>query len=68
VTHSAELVERFQEMEKGQYLQVEFDGGKPTHRLIEGISTESHAYRVARKIGFASEDIERYLKEKGYIS
>ena len=68
VTHSAELVERFQEMEKGQYLQVEFDGDKPTHRLIEGISQESHAYRVARKIGFASEDIERYLKEKGYIA
>jgi DNA mismatch repair ATPase MutS len=67
VTHSAELVERFQEMEKGQYLQVEFDGDKPTHRLIHGISLESHAYRVARKIGFASEDIARYLQEKGYM-
>ncbi|MCB2182553.1 MAG: hypothetical protein KQH63_11035 [Desulfobulbaceae bacterium] len=67
VTHSFELVERFKKQERGQYLQVEFDGEMPTHQLIPGISTESKAERVAEKIGFSSEDIKRHLKEKGYI-
>ncbi len=67
VTHSFELVERFRKMNEGQYLQVEFEGNKPTHRIVEGISKESHADRVAKKIGFSSEDINRYLNEKGYL-
>jgi len=66
VTHSYELVERFQEQGIGQYLMVEFKDDKPTHRMVEGISKDSHALRVARKIGFAPEDIDRHLKENGY--
>ena len=66
VTHSYELVERFQEQGIGQYLQVEFKDEHPTHRLIEGISKDSHALRVARKIGFSPEDIDRHLREEGY--
>ena len=68
VTHSHELVEHFQKQGKGQYLQVEFSGEEPTHRMIGGISKESHAHRVARKIGFSPGDINRYLREKGYIT
>ncbi|MEJ2688577.1 MAG: DNA mismatch repair protein MutS [Deltaproteobacteria bacterium] len=66
VTHSYELVERFKEQGIGQYLQVEFKGEHPSHRMIEGISRDSHALRVARKIGFAPEDIEQHLMEQGY--
>ncbi len=64
VTHSFELVEKFEKENKGQYLQVEFNGRKPTHRLKQGISKESHALRVARKIGFAPEDVAHYLEEQ----
>ena len=67
VTHSFEMVETFKAQGKGQYLQVEFKGEEPTHRIIPGISTDSHALRVAQKIGFAPEDILRHLCRKGYI-
>lgn len=67
VTHSFELVESFQAQAKGQYLQVEFKDNEPTHRIIPGISTDSHALRVAQKIGFAPADIERHLRKNGYI-
>ncbi len=67
VTHSYELAEMYQDMEKGQFLQVEFDGEVPTHHMKEGISWESHADRVAKKVGFAPDDIQQHLKEKGYL-
>ncbi|MDD5759491.1 MAG: hypothetical protein PHI06_10455 [Desulfobulbaceae bacterium] len=67
VTHSFELVESFQAQAKGQYLQVEFLGDEPTHRIIPGISTDSHALRVAQKIGFAPEDIASHLRQNGYV-
>ncbi len=66
VTHNHALVDNFTEEKKGQYLQVEFDGKIPTHRLIEGISRESHADRVAEKIGFSGKDIQSHLAERGY--
>jgi len=67
VTHSYELVEQFRRHNKGQYLQVEFRDELPTHRLIPGISKDSHALRVARKIGFSPEDIRTHLIDKGYL-
>jgi DNA mismatch repair protein MutS len=67
VTHNHELCDQFRKEQIGQYRQVEFVGDSPTFRLIEGISRISHADRVARKIGFAPEDIERHLAEKGYV-
>jgi len=67
VTHSFELVETFQKQGKGQYLQVEFAGEQPTHKIVSGISSDSHALRVAQKIGFAPEDIRRHLCQKGYL-
>jgi len=63
ITHNHELVDRFMQGGIGQALQVEFKGDHPTFRLIEGISRVSHADRVAKKIGFAKEDIEHYLQE-----
>ena len=63
ITHNHELVDRFQEQGIGVARQVEFRNEQPTYRLVEGISRVSHADRVARKIGFAKEDIERYLGE-----
>ncbi|MFN2366422.1 MAG: DNA mismatch repair protein MutS [Desulfurivibrionaceae bacterium] len=68
VTHSFELVEQFRRRNKGQYLQVEFAEENPTHRMIPGVSTESHALRVATKIGFAPDDIGKHLVDKGYIA
>ena len=61
ITHNHELVAHFQQRNIGLARQVEFKDDKPTFRLIEGISTVSHADRVAKKIGFAKEDIERML-------
>ncbi|PTL35248.1 DNA mismatch repair protein MutS [Candidatus Methylomirabilis limnetica] len=67
VTHNHELAEQFQQRDVGSYRQAEFIHGSPTHRLIEGISRVSHADKVARRIGFAKEDIERHLAERGYV-
>lgn len=67
VTHNHDLVDSYRDRERGQYLQVEFNGRLPTHRLVEGISRESHADRVAEKIGFSERDIQRHLTERGYL-
>lgn len=61
VTHNHELCERLQNEGIGSYLQVEFLPAGPTHRLISGISRESHADRVASAIGFSKEDVEKHL-------
>lgn len=65
ITHNHELVDLFQDQNIGQARQVEFVGEHPTHRLVPGISRVSHAHRIARKIGFAKEDIAKYLEEHG---
>lgn len=66
ITHNHELVDKYRKKSIGQFRQVEFVGDDPTHRLIDGVSHVSHAERIARKIGFAKEDIDRYLAERGY--
>ncbi|MBA3492995.1 MAG: DNA mismatch repair protein MutS [Gammaproteobacteria bacterium] len=66
ITHNHELVERFRKDRIGLYRQVDFSHEAPTYRLIDGISKVSHAERVARKLGFAREDIEQYLTARGY--
>lgn len=63
ITHNHELVDTFINKGIGQARQVEFKHDEPTYRLIEGISRVSHADRVAKKIGFSKEDIDRYLGE-----
>ncbi|MEE9395921.1 MAG: DNA mismatch repair protein MutS [Methylococcales bacterium] len=64
ITHNHQLVDKFQEENIGQCLQVEFAGESPTFRLVPGISRISHAEQVARNIGFSKEDIEKYAAEK----
>lgn len=63
ITHNHELVDTFINRGIGQARQVEFRNEEPTYRLVEGISRISHADRVAKKIGFSKEDIDRYLGE-----
>jgi len=67
VTHSFELVEHFYNQGRGQCLQLEFENERPTHRIIPGVSRDSHAYRVAAKIGFSPADIRRHLLKRGYL-
>ncbi len=67
VTHNHELVEYFRDQGVGQNLQVEFDIDRPTHKIIPGISIDSHADKVMERVGFTREDRRRYLREKGYI-
>ena len=64
ITHNHELVDRYKKKKIGMARQVEFKDEQPTYRVIEGISRVSHADRVARKIGFAREDIARYLSDE----
>lgn len=66
VTHNYELAEQFRKRDVGLYRQAEFVHGSPTYRLIDGISRISHAHKVAQRIGFAKEDIEKHLVERGY--
>lgn len=68
VSHNHALADAYRERQMGQFLQGEFNGKIPTHRVIPGISRNSHADRVAKKIGFSKEDIQRHLRKKGYIS
>ncbi|MCH9698611.1 MAG: DNA mismatch repair protein MutS [Gammaproteobacteria bacterium] len=66
ITHNHQLVDYFIDQDIGQAWQVEFveDGtalSGPTYRLIPGISRLSHAQRIASKIGFSKQDIEKHL-------
>ncbi|HIJ79649.1 MAG: hypothetical protein OEY01_13010 [Desulfobulbaceae bacterium] len=67
VTHSFELAENFQKSNLGKFMQVEFKNDAPTHQFIPGISRDSHAERISKKINFSPEDITRHLKDNGYI-
>ncbi|MBZ0169775.1 DNA mismatch repair protein MutS [Candidatus Methylomirabilis lanthanidiphila] len=66
VTHNYELAEQFHKGDIGLYRQAEFVHGSPTYRLVDGISRISHAHKVAQRIGFAKEHIEKHLVERGY--
>lgn len=68
ITHNHQLVDRFRAEHIGCYLQAWFEDDAPTYRLVEGISRVSHADRIARKIGFSKDDIDKYLEEKGAAS
>lgn len=63
ITHNHQLVDNFVAKGIGLPKQVEFAEGAPTYKLIEGISRVSHADRVAKKIGFSKEDIDKYLAD-----
>jgi DNA mismatch repair protein MutS len=61
ITHNHQLVDQFAKAGTGVAQQVEFANDAPTYRLVPGISRVSHADRVAKKIGFSKEDIDKYL-------
>ncbi len=63
ITHNHQLVDVFMQRKEGVARQVEFANELPTYKLIDGISRVSHADRVAKKIGFSKEDIDKYLAE-----
>lgn len=67
VTHNHELVTEFSNRGLGQCLQLEFDDGNPTYKVIPGISRTSHADRIARRQGFSREDIARFLDQRGHV-
>lgn len=68
VTHNHQLVEDLQSEEDVQCLQVGFQDEKPTFKLVKGISYDSHALRVAKKLDFDPESIKTNLKKRGYIN
>lgn len=61
VTHNHALVDAFQNENRGQFLQTQFDGYNPTYRIIPGISRVSHAERVVERIGFSERDRKRHI-------
>ncbi len=63
ITHNHQLVDQFVKQGNGVPKQVEFANEQPTYHLIPGISRVSHADRVAKKIGFSKEDIDKYLTD-----
>lgn len=67
VTHNHQLAEKFQSEGRGQFLQVEFDGKEPTHRIIPGISRESHSDEVLDRLGFTKKHIQEHLQRLGYL-
>jgi len=64
ITHNHALVDQYVDRPEALTRQVEFAGGKPTFRLISGISRVSHADQVAARIGFTKADIDRHLEEE----
>lgn len=67
VTHNHQLAQQFSSEGRGQFLQVEFYGKEPTHRVIPGISKESHSGEVLERLGFTKGDIQEHLRNSGYI-
>ncbi len=61
ITHNHALVDQYADRPEALTRQVEFATGKPTFRLVPGISRVSHADQVAARIGFSKADIDRHL-------
>ena len=68
ITEDYELADEFKRKWVGSYSQVEFDGENPTHKIIPGISTNSHSDVVAKRVGFDEEAIRQHLISQGYLS
>ena len=67
ISHHYELAQEFRDKGIGNYLQVEFDGESPTHKIVSGISTNSHSDLVAKRTRFDEEAIKRHLVDEGYL-
>ncbi|RLA21420.1 MAG: DNA mismatch repair protein MutS [Gammaproteobacteria bacterium] len=64
VTHNHELADYYRDQGIGVFRQVGIEGDRLTHYFVDGISTNSHADKVAEKIGFTAADINIFLDEK----
>ncbi len=64
ITHNHALVDQYAGRPEALTRQVEFADGKPTFRLVSGISRVSHADKVAARIGFTKADIDRHLESE----
>ncbi len=64
ITHDHQLVGSLSKSGFVEPVQVELRKDLPTHRVIPGISTTSHALRVARKIGLGPDDVRRLVEER----
>lgn len=64
VTHNHRLADSYAGAKDVQFLQVEFDGDKPTRQLIPGISRFSRAGDVFEEVGFTDEAIEAYVQKQ----
>lgn len=67
VTHNHQLVSTLVGQGLGIPLVFNFKGDKPTYVLSSGISTDSHAAQVAKKIGFSEQDVMAHLAKNGYV-
>ncbi|MBX7136443.1 MAG: hypothetical protein K1X83_00565 [Oligoflexia bacterium] len=63
-THNIELAKLYERLGVGEFWQVEFRDGNPTHKIVPGISTSSHAARIAAHLGFSIDDIRAHLREQ----
>jgi len=67
ISHHFELAKHFRDKGLGNFWQVDFDGEKPTHKIVPGISTNSHSDVVAKRVGFDGEAITEHLIKEGYL-
>jgi DNA mismatch repair ATPase MutS len=68
INHHPEMADWFAEKGAGDFFQMGFDGEKPTHKIIGGISRTSHANLVAERVGLSPEQIQENLVSSGYLS
>lgn len=67
ITHNLDLARILQELGLAESIQVEFDKGSPTHRIIAGIATSSHSEEVAARVGFSRDVILEHLRDVGVV-
>lgn len=67
ITHNLELAKILEERGLSESLQVEFEKGAPTHRVIPGIAVSSYSEAIAERIRFSGEAMRQHLRDGGYI-
>jgi len=65
ITHDHGVVSSLADEGIVEPLAVEFRDALPTHRIVPGVSTTSHALRVARKIEFDAKAVDEILSQRG---
>lgn len=68
VTHDFNLARSIEQLGIATCYQMMWDGDNPIYKIGCGISTSSHAMRVAEKVGMSRPQLEEYLRSQGYLS